>query len=269
MNLQRKVWYMIIGGVLTLAVAFGALGAFAQTDEGTTVTTPEATTPDTDGTEATTPTLPDGNGRAHSSTDTYLADALGITIEELDAAYQKAQEAAIAQAVTDGLLTQEEADQLLANDFGRHGHGFLGDQDTYLAAALGITVEELQAAELTAQAAKLADMVAAGTLTQEQADLMTAQQAVQNYLDQDAISQMLQEVYATAVAAAVADGVITQAQADQLLANYQSAGGFHGFGIPGMRGPHGGRHGGHGGHGTFPGSSNSNQPAITDTGSDA
>ena len=76
---------------------------------------------------------------------TAVADALGLTVEELEAAQaegkrlpqiaaeqgveltavheamQAAHQAAIAQAVTDGLLTQEQADQLQNRDPGLGG----------------------------------------------------------------------------------------------------------------------------------------------------
>src|SRR5687767_12844048 len=45
--------------------------------------------------------------------DTYLADALGITVAELETAREEARTAAIEQAVEDGLLTREQADELL------------------------------------------------------------------------------------------------------------------------------------------------------------
>ncbi|GIV78434.1 MAG: hypothetical protein KatS3mg050_2828 [Litorilinea sp.] len=43
-----------------------------------------------------------------------LADALGVTLEELQAAVTQAQEAAVQQAVDDGLITQAQADRILA-----------------------------------------------------------------------------------------------------------------------------------------------------------
>ena len=145
--------------------------------------------------------------------DTNLAQALGITEEALQAARTKAHEAAIQQAVKDGLITQAQADAML----GKTGTDLRGvkidlrgvktDQAALLANALGITVEKLQAAEATAAKTALAQAVTDGRMTQEQADLMTAQQALQKYIADKGF-------YNSAVQSAVKDGVITQAQAD-------------------------------------------------------
>ena len=55
--------------------------------------------------------------------DTYLADALGITAEELQTARQEAAEAGIDQAVAEGLITETQAER--AKQFsGRFAHGF-------------------------------------------------------------------------------------------------------------------------------------------------
>jgi hypothetical protein len=55
--------------------------------------------------------MPD-RGIGDGSTQEDLANALGITVEELTAARQKANEAAIDQALAQGLITQAQADQL-------------------------------------------------------------------------------------------------------------------------------------------------------------
>lgn len=178
-----------------------------------------------------------GGALVDDNRDELLADALGITVEELAAAQTAAQEAGLAQAVEEGLLTQEEADAIQANAAdGGHGPGghFMGrgaEGDQLLADALGITVEELEAAEEIAFAAGLEQAVTDGTITQEQADAMTAQRAFRTYTAEQA-----QTAYADALSAAVEAGAITQAQAD-LLSSTQGQ-----FG-------HGGVRGGRGGHG--------------------
>ena len=43
-----------------------------------------------------------------------MADALGITVDELQAAYDKAEASALSQAVENGQLTQDQADLLTA-----------------------------------------------------------------------------------------------------------------------------------------------------------
>lgn len=85
------------------------------------------------------------------------------------------------------------------------------DHEQYLADALGITVEELQAAQEKAHAAMVAKLVEDGVITQEQADYMAARQSFAKYMV-DANAQSL----ADALQAAVAAGAITQEQADLL-----------------------------------------------------
>lgn len=184
------------------------------------------------------------------SGDAYLADALGITTAELQTAQQKAFEAALTQAVEKGLITQAQADALKQRgSLGRHGFGMLGgwfgqdaedsiDMEALLAEALGISVDELQAARAKAHDAALAQAVEDGRITQEQADQMKAQQALKTYLDDQGLESQLRSLYEQAVQNAVKAGVITQAQADQILSQQGRGFGMHGFE---MRG-----HGGHG-----------------------
>lgn len=270
MEKQKKWSRIMIGSLLVLVLAIGGTAVFAQSQSQDD---PTATPPAEEGaTESTTPVIPnpfsrgsrpDFAGRGGSApTDNYLAEALGITVEELQAAQEAAYAAALEQAVADGLITQEQADQIA--QFGgpmghmRGGHfGALGDTDEFLAAELGISVEALQTAQDEAQAARLSQMVEDGVLTQEQVDLMAARQAVQSHLDVEGLNALVQEAYATAVQSALDAGEITQEQADQLLSDAAAApslrfdfGGHDGFG---GRGGHG--HGGHGFPGVMPGAS--------------
>jgi len=221
-----------------------------------------------------------------------LANALGIGIDKLQAAYETARTAAIEQAVEQGLITQEQADQMLVwGGFGGRRFGFFGfrrapkdvaegtiDEEALLAQALNITVDQLQAAREEANQAAIAQAVEEGIITQEQADEMQAHRNLQSYLNRDALlakalgmslddlkaayangetlstllSQQgldaatvhdnLQAAYDEALAQAVTDGVITQAQADEL----QNRPGF-GFGMPFGPGGFGGRMGPRGG----------------------
>jgi formaldehyde-activating enzyme involved in methanogenesis len=133
-----------------------------------------------------------------------LADALGITVEELQAAYEAARAAAIEQAVEEGLITREQADQMLVwGGIGHRGFGFSGfrgfhggpegvpgaqiDEQALLAEALGITVEELQTAREKANEAAIAQAIEEGIITQEQADQMLARKDLMSYLDRDAL----------------------------------------------------------------------------------
>lgn len=259
MNTQSnwKNWFLAgvtVGAIGLTALTFAPQASLAQST-GSTTTTPALPAFGQAG-QTGAPTVPgvpmgsttgdaamrgrDGRGGpVDDNQPQLLADALGITVDELTAAQTAAQEAALAQAVEQGLITQEQADAILANapDDGRLiggrflGHGAEGGIDgrQLLADALGITVDELEAAEETAFQAGLAQAVTDGTITQEQADLMTAQRAFREYAD-----AQQQTAYAEELAAAVAAGAITQAQAD-LLSSGQGA-----FGHGGMRGGRGG-----------------------------
>ena len=225
--------------------------------------------------------------------DTYLAQALGITVEELQAAQTAAWQKAIDQALAKGLITQTQADQLKTNTNGGVGRGGLGmflvddnaiDMNALLAEELGISADELQAARQKASELEIQARIDSGELTEEQAELMKIHQALQSYIDREKLSAaalgmsveelqtarqegqrtadlleaqgMTQEEYQTAYQAAfeaviqqaVKDGVITQAQADLVLANMDSFNrGADRGGMPGIGGdkPQGGR-GGHG-----------------------
>jgi formaldehyde-activating enzyme involved in methanogenesis len=239
-----------------------------------------------------------------------LADALGITVDELEIAFAEAREAALAQAVEEGLITQEQADDLLVRgllggkgfggmrDFrglgGPMGRGFRGisdstiDENALLADALGITVEELQGARETANQAAIAQALEEGLITQEQVDQMQARRDLQSYLDREALMaaalgmtveelqtalaegktfrelmseleldmatmrENVQAAFEAVLAQAVEDGVITQEQADAmkdgagrgfgmgplpLPEGFQGKGGFRGRGGFGGRWP--------------------------------
>lgn len=249
----------VLTGVLVLLVGMGVL----------TYRSASAASPTAD--DVTTSTqlsgVEIGKGRGLMGIDDeYLAEALGITTDELNTARQTAYEAALAQALEQGLITQAQADSLksggAAYPFGGHWSGWLSengiDYEALLADALGISVEQLQEAKLSAQNARIDQAVADGDLTEDQALVMKARNALANSQE---FQDSLQSAYAAAIQQAVDDGLITQEQADLLL--QQSTGfGLPGFGGPGMFGgmPAGpGRHGG-GFLGDFPSSDQSETP---------
>ena len=151
--------------------------------------------------------------------DALLAEALGISVEELQAAQQQAYSAALDQAVENGDLTAEEADLIRAQQALKASI----DPEALQAEALGMSVEELQAAR------------DAGT---SMSDILTEQG-----LTSAEYRTALQAAYEAAVQQAVSDGVITQEQADLVLSSGMRV-------LPGME-PFGrdGGHGGRGGHG--------------------
>ncbi|MCC6169341.1 MAG: hypothetical protein IT329_19120 [Caldilineaceae bacterium] len=92
-----------------------------------------------------------GRGLGHEYTDSRLAEALGITVEELTAVREQVMADRLAQAVEDGDITQAQADRMAAQ---QAFHAYQRDQaQTDMEAAI--------------QAA-----VGAGALTQAQADLL-------------------------------------------------------------------------------------------------
>lgn len=180
---------------------------------------------------------------AGPSQDTYLADALGITAEELQAAQQQAAEAGIDQAVADGKLTQEQADQIkeragrfmgMIGKFGKFGPSgdTATDHEALLADALGISVEDLQDAQAEAKDAALAQALEDGKITQEQIDEMNTMKALREYMEEQGLQDKIQALYAETLQGAVEAGVITQEQADELL---EAKAGF-GMKAPGKRG---------------------------------
>jgi len=211
---KRKILTVSIIGALVVAVAFGAVAYSSARAAGITSTA-----------AAVVADLQERGGRdIEGVSDEDLAEALGITVDELTAAREEAKAAVLEQAVADGLITQAQADAITNRDgsfpFARHLAGFLDangvDYQTYLAEVLGITVEELQTACSEAFIANINQAVTDGTITQERADLILGRYS----LAQDGTFQSaMQSAFEAGVNAAVERGVITQAQADQILAN--------------------------------------------------
>lgn len=83
-----------------------------------------------------------GLERGNIDYDALLADALGITVEELQEAREEAKVAALGQMVDEGTITQRQADLIVAV---RVLRGAI-NRGELVAGALGITVEELQEA---------------------------------------------------------------------------------------------------------------------------
>ena len=251
---------ILVGGLLALLVGLLGVTLVARTVLAQTAT-PEATTPSQE--DSAAPMMPfggmgqgfaiaHGSGMAHGFGmghagrgqvgDEYLAAALGISVAELQAAQDSAYAAYLADAVTAGQITQAQADEMLAM---RRLSTYL-DHEALVAEALGMSVDELQAA------------LAGG---QSLSDLMTAKG-----LTVETLQANLQTAYEAALARAVADGVITQTQADELLSNGMHFG-FFGHGEFG-RGGHG--HGGRGGF-SIPDDTDpdTTAPDTTDTAFDA
>lgn len=149
-----------------------------------------------------------------------LAQELGISVDELRAAQERAAIAAVQQAVELGLLDEDQADLRIATIKLRN----YIDRQALAAQALGMTTDELQAA--CEEGTTLRDLL-------EERDMTRAD-----------FADALQAAFEAAVQQAVEDGVITQDQADQILEG-RGLRGPKGFGFRG-RGGRGGRFGGWG-----------------------
>ncbi len=130
--------------------------------------------------------------RPEITRETFLAQALGISEEQLHAAQREASLAWIDYLVSEGRLDETKADLWRARVLVRP---YL-DPQALVAQALGLSVEEVQQA--CAEGKTLADL-----LEQQGMDRRTFVQALQQAAD-EALQQ------------AVADGVITEEQADAL-----------------------------------------------------
>ena len=240
-----KSWIAFgMGAVVALGLGFAALNAVGTVSADDGVETIQAAF--VDGDVEHRGGRGGGRGGHIGGDQTFLADALGITVAELEAAI-------------DAVRTQiSESDELTRED-----------KNALFASELGITEEALEAAKDEAKAAALAAAVADGTITQEEADLIAARQALKDAIDKNELaasvlgltveeleaaredgttrSELLEAAgltqaefvtayeaaYQAAVDQAVADGIITQEQADALEDN--PFGGRGGFG-PGRGG---------------------------------
>jgi hypothetical protein len=244
MHIKKFVLFGIIAAVL-LGLAGGTLAftnVFAQTP------TPAPATPNSQVQPAPGAGFGMRGGFGGGFSEQDLATALGIDVTKLQAAYATANAAALKAAVSQGLITQAQADQITARGINNRPIGNFGfgansgiDYNTLLANALGIDVIKLQAAYAQAVNTNLDNAVKTGTITQAQADLAKARYALAN---DTKFQTSLQTAYQAAIKQAVTDGVITQAQADQFLQSQT------GNALPGILGGLGGP-GGKGGPGGF------------------
>jgi DNA-directed RNA polymerase specialized sigma subunit len=188
---------------------------------------------------------------AHDTSDrtTPVWETLGISEDAFLAAQQTVHKAELAQAVTDGCLTQAQADERLAKmELAALSHSIFGhdEHQAVIAKLLGISAEELES-KITAGSDPRQLLTDAG-LTR--AEVQTAVQTART----DAINQ------------AVKSGEISQAQADELLAMPEKGGpGGHGGngGNGGRRGGgHGGGRGGNGQGNAMPNGTVTPQPSV-------
>jgi hypothetical protein len=248
--IKRKKWTVVlITGLLAVGVIVGSL-SYQVVNAQSPTATPAA---------GQTRTQP-GQGRALGGgnhgvkggfgySDADLAAALGIPTDQLQAAYKTANTEALKEAVSQGLITQAQADQMAADTnaggrlrrFGKPGDTNSIDYDALLAKALNISTDQLKTAQQKATTTALAAAVKAGTMTQAQADELQGMNALKN---DSAFQTAMKSAYETAIQQAVSSGVITQAQADAILARFANGGPVFGDGFGGGGHGHGGRGGG-------------------------
>lgn len=151
-----------------------------------------------------------------------LAEALGITVEKLEAAIEVAREAAIEDGIAGGRMLGERFTEGEEPPYppGRgqvRGAMFGGPMNEYLADALGISLDKLEAAQEQARETMLADAIEAGKIDPEHLERMELMEALRPYL-----IESMQGAFQDALKAAVADGAISQAEADQLAESFAS-----------------------------------------------
>ncbi len=176
MNKTKKL-LGISFGLIALLIAAGTTLAFTQAPD------------------QSQPAATDEPFQARQRRDEALAQALGISIDELQAARQEAFDVALDQMVAEGLLSEERAALMRARA------AFLSslDRDEILAQALGISAADLQAAREDGQ---------------------NPRQLVTDLgLDPATVRQNLAEARDAAIEAAVANGLITPEQGQLLSGN--------------------------------------------------
>jgi len=168
---------------------------------------------------------PDEESNWHELYEEALAEKLGVTVEELQAARKAARDEVIDDAVASGRITEEQAERLRNADFGDLRRGFgvrvrhaIGNAIETAAEILGLTAEEIRQGFMDGKT--LSDLAEEQGVTDLEAQL---------------VAQLTADIQAK-----VDDGSITQEQADRMLENLservsnlvQSGGGkFHrGFG---------------------------------------
>ena len=249
----------ILAGALAAAIAatMGVTVLAATTDEATstpavTAAASATTTPPVCNRGENRPALTDAqkaqmkadmDSRMKTKLD-ELAAAGTITQEQADAAYE------VITAGTgriDFSALPAEVATALKNAIGKGHDGIFSDlTDTQKAAVKTVMDESMNSA--------LTSLVAAGTITQAQADAISAEPHDRTAMEsltaeqRDAIRTAMDTARDAGLATLVSNGTLTQAQADKMA-----------------NGPHGGGRGGHGGPGGFGGMGRPNDNDADDS----
>ena len=209
---SRKKWlYLILGGIGALVIVFGA-GLISVQDVG-----------------ASPLIQGEGPGRLGGPSGDYaeaLAEALGISVDELHTAQEAVHDARLAEAVESGMITEEQLAQIANHQ--RSGYPirgrFLGEEFMIaLAEELGISLEELERAQAKVREDFIAQGVQDGVISTDQVEMMEARNAIREYL-KDGLHDAMED----AIERALSDGAISSDQADLLQDRME--GGFPGRG---------------------------------------
>jgi len=155
--------------------------------------------------------------------DTLLAEELGISVDELETARQRALDRALEQAVEEGLLSLEKEELIEARYVMREYF----DPLAVIAEQLGMSMDEFKAT------------IRAGSIREVLADL-----------DRQALRDALEEAWNAAIDQAQADDAISESAAEQMrrmrgysngLGRYLAPGRHHHFTTPSFAQPHPGR----------------------------
>ncbi len=206
MKSGKKWLYLILGGIGALVIVFG-VGFISVQDVG-----------------ASPLIQGEGPGRPGGPSGDYteaLAEALGITVDELYTAQESVREARLAEAVESGMMTEEQAARIV--DHERSGlpiRGRLLGEEFMIALAdeLGISPEELDQAQAQVREDFIVQGVQEGVISTDQMELMEARNAVRAYM-KDALHDAMED----AIEHALSDGAISSDQAD-LLRNRMEGG---------------------------------------------
>ncbi|MCB2178781.1 hypothetical protein KQH61_05155 [bacterium] len=146
-----------------------------------------------------------------------LAEVLGMDADTLQVEIKTAKEETLSQAIADGILTQEQANAYLSLSSSNGSLGFKirgVDFEPYLADTLDFSVNALQTAQHQAASLMIDQAYENGSISQEEYERLQFRSTMSLYFEK-AYSSADQN----AIDAALADGAITEAQAELLLSN--------------------------------------------------
>ncbi len=159
-----------------------------------------------------------------------IAEEQGLSVAELRERLEQAKSEALAQAVADGVITQEQADRLAAREgFGPGRHGRCGGFGR------GLTAEGPLHEYIVAELAEGLAMTPEALEARLEAGDRLIQIAEEQGLTVEEARDLMVEAKANAIEQALAEGAITQEQADWLRQAPRRFG--PGFGPGGRRGP--------------------------------